>query len=158
VGHPATNDVDGTDEEIMATGYEAGKTLVRGLWVVVIGGLMVLGLVLWGGPVYGRYQTRANEANKIQVNELLIQQTEQLVQVEKQKAQIRVVEAQGIAQSQQIINATLTDRYLQHEAIQAQQQMANSPNHTTIYIPSGNNGIPLVKTVDEPAQSQEKSK
>jgi hypothetical protein len=112
VGHPATNDVDGTDEEIMATGYEAGKTLVRGFWVVVIGGLMVLGLVLWGGPVYGRYQTRANEANKIQVNELLIQQTEQLVQVEKQKAQIRVVEAQGIAQSQQIINATLTDRYL----------------------------------------------
>ena len=143
----------------MATGNEVGKNLARGFWVVVIGGLMVLALVLWGGPVYGRYQTRANEANKIQVNELLIQQTEQLVQVERQKAQIRIVDAEGIAKSQQIINATLTDRYLQHEAIQAQQQMANSPNHTTIYIPSGNNGIPLVKTVDEPVQQpQEKSK
>src|ERR1700743_1659062 len=141
----------------MASGNEVGERLrrsagMRGLSVIAFGLVAIVGFLLWGVPVYGRYQTRANEANKIQVNELLIQQTEQLVQVEKQKAQIRVVEAEGIAQSQQIINATLTDRYLQHEAIQAQQQMANSPNHTTIYIPSGNNGIPLVKTVDEPAQ------
>ena len=75
------------------------------------------------------------------------------MQVEKQKAQIRIVEAQGISEAQHIINATLTDRYLQHEAIAAQEKMANSPNHTTIYIPSGTNGIPLVKTVDEPAPS-----
>jgi hypothetical protein len=113
--------------------------------------ICVLALLLWGIPVYSRYQVRANASNEIQVNELRIQQTEQLVQVEKQKAQIRIVDAEGIAKSQQIINATLTDRYLQHEAIQAQMTMANSPNHTTIYIPSGNNGIPLVKTVDEPA-------
>ena len=120
------------------------------LGFLVIAGLA---LVLWGVPVYNRYQTRANEANKILVNELQIRQTEQLVQVERQKAQIRIVDAEGIARSQQIINATLTDRYLQHEAIQAQLQMANSPNHTTIYIPSGNNGIPLVKTVDDTSAS-----
>lgn len=119
-------------------------------------GVVVLAFLLWGIPEYGRYQTRANAANEIQVNELRIQQTEQLVQVEKQKAQIRIVDAEGIARSQQIINATLTDRYLQHEAIQSQMTMANSPNHTTIYIPSGNNGIPLVKTVDEPAAPQGK--
>jgi uncharacterized iron-regulated membrane protein len=121
-------------------------------------GVVVLAFLLWGIPEYGRYQTRANAANEIQVNELRIQQTEQLVQVEKQKAQIRIVDAEGIAKSQQIINATLTDRYLQHEAIQAQMTMANSPNHTTIYIPSGNNGIPLVKTVDEPTTTQDKGK
>jgi uncharacterized iron-regulated membrane protein len=120
--------------------------------------IVVLGLMLWGVPVYNRYQTRANEANKILVNELQIRQTEQLVQVERQKAQIRIVDAQGIAESQRIINATLTDRYLQHEAIQAQLQMANSPNHTTIYIPSGNNGIPLVKTVDEEPALETKGK
>jgi hypothetical protein len=118
--------------------------------------VVVIAFLLWGIPEYGRYQTRANAANEIQVNELRIQQTEQLVQVEKQKAQIRIVDAEGIARSQQIINATLTDRYLQHEAIQSQMTMANSPNHTTIYIPSGNNGIPLVKTVDEPAAQQGK--
>ena len=123
--------------------------VVRGVRFLVAGGVAVIALLMWGLPVYNRYQTRANEANTILVNELRIQQTEQLVQVERQKAQIRIVDAEGIARSQQIINATLTDRYLQHEAIQAQSQMANSPNHTTIYIPSGNNGIPLVKTVDD---------
>jgi len=124
---------------------------IRFLVGVGITGILVIALLMWGLPVYQRYQVRANAANEIQVNELKIQQTAQLVQVEQQKAQIRVVDAEGIAKSQQIINATLTDRYLQHEAIQAQMSMANSPNHTTIYIPSGNNGIPLVKTVDEPA-------
>lgn len=133
-------------------------TIVRFLWIAVLSVVAVLALVLWGVPVYNRYQTRANEANKILVNELQIQQTQQLVQVEKQKAQIRIVDAEGIAESQRIINATLTDRYLQHEAIQAQQQMANSPNHTTIYIPSGNNGIPLVKTVDDTSLTSGKSK
>jgi len=124
---------------------------IRFLVGVGITGILIIALLMWGLPVYQRYQVRANAANEIQVNELKIQQTAQLVQVEQQKAQIRVVDAEGIAKSQQIINATLTDRYLQHEAIQAQMSMANSPNHTTIYIPSGNNGIPLVKTVDEPA-------
>jgi uncharacterized iron-regulated membrane protein len=133
----------------------AGRA-VRFLGAVGIFGLVLVALLLWGVPVYGRYQVRANAANEIQVNELKIQQTAQLVQVEKQRAEIRIVDAEGIAKSQQIINATLTDRYLQHEAIQAQATMANSPNHTTIYIPSGNNGIPLVKTVDESTQDKSK--
>lgn len=59
-------------------------------------------------------------------------------------AEIRVEEAKGIAQAQKIINTTLTKNYLQHEAIQAQLKMADSPNHTTVYIPSGTNGIPMV--------------
>jgi hypothetical protein len=138
-------------------GNIAGRA-VRVLAVAAFVAIVVLAFMLWGIPEYGRYQTRANAANEIQVNELRIQQTEQLVQVEKQKAQIRIVDAEGIAKSQQIINATLTDRYLQHEAIQSQMTMANSPNHTTIYIPSGNNGIPLVKTVDEPPTTPSKEK
>ena len=59
-------------------------------------------------------------------------------------AEIRIEEAKGIAQAQKIINATLTKNYLQHEAINAQLKMADSPNHTTVYIPSGTNGIPMV--------------
>lgn len=35
----------------------------------------------------------------------------------------------------------------QHEAIETQRALANSPNHSQIYIPVGPNGIPLVKTV-----------
>ena len=114
-----------------------------------IGALIAILVVAFSVPAYSRYQKLANERNEIQVNEIRIAQQEQLIQVEKQKAEIRIVEAGGIAQSQQIINATLTDKYLQHEAIQAQEHMANSQNHTTIYIPSGQNGIPLVNTVDK---------
>lgn len=63
-------------------------------------------------------------------------------------AEIRVEEARGIAEAQRIINATLTPYYLQHEAIGAQLEMAASPNHTTVYIPVGTNGLPLVQTVE----------
>lgn len=115
---------------------------------------IIIVVAAWGAPAYSRYQDRQNAANQIQLNALRIQQTQQLVEVEKQKAEIKITEAYGIAKAQEIINATLTDKYLQHEAIQAQEKMADSPNHTTIYIPSGQNGIPLVRTVnDEPDHS-----
>jgi len=67
---------------------------------------------------------------------------------ESQEAQRKVIEAKGIAEAQGIINKTLTQAYLQHEAIKAQMMMANSTNHTVVYIPSGDNGIPLVRTVN----------
>lgn len=119
------------------------------LWIVGmlfgIGGLVSLFFLI---PIFGRYQKVQDAQNQIQINEMVAKQTEQLINNEKQKAQIRVEEAKGIAESQKLINATLTDQYLQHEAIEAQRSMAGSPNHTQIYIPVGNNGIPLVKTVN----------
>jgi len=97
---------------------------------------------------FNRSQARADAENQVAINNTIIRQQEQLIHVEEQKAQIRVVEARGIAEAQGIINATLTDKYLQHEAIKAQEKMAASPNHTTVYIPSGTNGIPIVRTED----------
>lgn len=119
------------------------------LWILGIGLFLALifGL-LFGIPQFSRYQKRQNAKNNVLVTELEIQNTKQKVEVEKQKAEVRVAEAEGISRSQLIINATLTDKYLQHEAIMAQREMANSPNHTTIYIPSGQNGIPLVMTAN----------
>lgn len=113
---------------------------------LVVALVVVIAGIAFGVPAYNRYQDRENARNEVLVNEVKIQQTAQLVQVESQKADIRIAQAKGIAESQRIINATLTDRYLQHEAIEAQLSMANSPNHTTVYIPSGNNGIPIVRT------------
>lgn len=75
---------------------------------------------------------------------------------ESQEAERKIIEAKGIAEAQSIINKTLTQAYLQHEAIRAQMMLANSPNHTTVYIPSGDNGIPLVRTVNADNQSQSK--
>lgn len=113
--------------------------------------LFVSAPVFWlfnGKPDYDRYQARMNAENVVHINEIIIKQQEQNIQVERQKAQIRIVEAGGIAEAQRIINATLTDKYLQHEAIKAQSESINSPNHTVIYIPSGQNGIPQVQTVN----------
>lgn len=124
-----------------------GKIFGGGL-LIIVGVVSVLLLGMLGCPSYGRYQNRMDETNQIQLNSLKIQQTQQLVEVEKQKALVREQEALGIAAAQRTIDATLTDRYLQHEAIEAQKEMANSPNHTTIYIPSGQNGIPIVSTID----------
>lgn len=75
----------------------------------------------------------------------LLSEKETQKAIARKDAEIRVEEAKGIAQAQKIINATLTPNYLQHEAINAQLKMAESPNHTTVYIPVGNNGIPIVK-------------
>jgi SPFH domain / Band 7 family len=69
-------------------------------------------------------------------------------EIAKRDAEIRIEEAKGIAEAQRIINATLTANYLQHEAIEAQLHMADAPNHTTVYIPVGTNGIPLVKALE----------
>lgn len=120
--------------------------------ILIVFILAVLGLGInytaHGLRNYSRGQKLADERNQVQVNDIQISQTQQLVQVQKQKAQIKIEEAKGIAEAQRIINQSLTPLYLQHEAIQAQEAMANSPNHTTIYIPSGQNGIPLVSTVN----------
>lgn len=121
------------------------KTLIALGITVGIGCIVALAVII---PWYSRYQARADANNQTTLNEIAINQQDQLIQVEQKKAQIRVADAQGIAQSQKIIDASLTANYLQYLAIQAQEAMANGTNHTEIYIPVGTNGIPLVKTVD----------
>ena len=76
----------------------------------------------------------------------LLEEKETQKEIAQRDAEIRIEEAKGIAEAQKIINETLTANYLQHEAIQAQRTMANAPNHTTVYIPVGPNGLPLVHT------------
>lgn len=91
-------------------------------------------------------------ANAIETKLKREQESEEMkfvIDKERQLAEQRIIEAEGIARSQEIINKTLTNAYLQHEAIQAQRHMADSPNHTTVYIPSGDNGIPIIKNIDK---------
>lgn len=87
----------------------------------------------------------ANAVEKKLAAQQLLSEKETQKQIAQKDAEIRIEEAKGIAEAQKIINATLTPNYLQHEAINAQLKMADSPNHTTVYIPVGTNGLPLVK-------------
>ena len=70
------------------------------------------------------------------------------IEITKKDAEKRVQDAIGIAKAQEIINKTLSSAYLQHEAIEAQKALINSPNHSVIYLPVGPNGVPVVKPVD----------
>lgn len=87
----------------------------------------------------------ANAVEKKLAAQQLLSEKATQKEIARKDAEIRIEEAKGIAEAQKIINATLTSNYLQHEAINAQLKMAESPNHTTVYIPVGANGIPIVK-------------
>lgn len=53
----------------------------------------------------------------------------------RQQAEIRRVEAEGLADSQRIIQSTLTPAYLQYEYIKAMQNLVNAPNNSTLVLP-----------------------
>ena len=57
---------------------------------------------------------------------------------EKQEAERKRVEAQGIADYQRIINNGLTDQQLQYEQIKAYLELAKSPNSKVIIMGKGN--------------------
>jgi regulator of protease activity HflC (stomatin/prohibitin superfamily) len=65
-----------------------------------------------------------------------------VLQKERQEADRKRVEAQGIADYQRIINESLTDRQLQYETIKAQLEIAKSPNAKVIIM--GKGGAPVI--------------
>ncbi len=64
-----------------------------------------------------------------------------VLQKEKQEADRKRVEAQGIADYQRIINSELSDKLLQYETIKAQKEIALSPNTKVIVMGKGNGQI-----------------
>jgi regulator of protease activity HflC (stomatin/prohibitin superfamily) len=68
------------------------------------------------------------------------------IEIERKERTKREVQAQGIANAMQIIRGQLSAMYIQHEAIEAQKLMVNSPNHTVVYIPVGPMGVPITGT------------
>ena len=62
-----------------------------------------------------------------------------VLQKEKQEAERKRVEAQGIADYQRIISMVLTDKQLQYESIKAQKELAASPNTKIIFMNSKGN-------------------
>ena len=63
-----------------------------------------------------------------------------VLQKQKQEAERMRVEAQGIADYQQILSAGLSDRQLQYEMIKAQKDIAVSPNTKIIIMNGGGKG------------------
>jgi regulator of protease activity HflC (stomatin/prohibitin superfamily) len=73
-----------------------------------------------------------------------------VLQKERQEADRKRVEAQGIADYQKIISESLTDRQLQYESIKAQLEIAKSPNTKVIVMGgTGKAGTPVILDTKE---------
>ncbi len=85
---------------------------------------------------------RASIESKIQA-EQDAQKMEFVLQKERQEADRKRVEAQGIADYQKILSTGLSDKQLQYETIKAQKEIALSPN-TKIIIMGGKGSNPIM--------------
>ncbi len=72
------------------------------------------------------------------------QRMQYVLEKEKQEAERKRVEAQGIADAQKIINSGLSDRILQFETIKVQKELVNSPNSKIILLGSGKGSPPFI--------------
>lgn len=66
-----------------------------------------------------------------------------VLEKEKQEADRKRVEAQGISDYQRILTLSLSDKLLQYEQIKAQKELAASPN-TKIVVMGGGKGAPII--------------
>ena len=72
-----------------------------------------------------------------------------VLQKEKQEAERKRVEAQGIADYQRIVNTELSDKLLQYETIKANQAIATSPNAKVIIMSGGRGQTPQLLLGDK---------
>jgi regulator of protease activity HflC (stomatin/prohibitin superfamily) len=76
------------------------------------------------------------------------QKMEFVLQKEKQEAERKRVEAQGIADYQRIMSSGLTDKQLQYEQIQMMKGLVTSPNAKVIVMGKGNTPV-ILDTKDD---------
>ncbi|WP_046745554.1 prohibitin family protein [Kordia zhangzhouensis] len=66
-----------------------------------------------------------------------------LVTAQKEAEKVRI-EAQGKADANRILSASLTDKILQDKGIEATMKLSESPNSKVIVIGSGDSGLPII--------------
>ncbi|AXT21250.1 prohibitin family protein [Flavobacteriaceae bacterium AU392] len=62
----------------------------------------------------------------------------------QKEAEKQRIEAQGKADANRILSASLTDKILQDKGIEATIQLAESPNSKVVVVGSGDSGLPLI--------------
>ncbi|MDZ7291380.1 MAG: prohibitin family protein [candidate division KSB1 bacterium] len=72
------------------------------------------------------------------------QRMEFVLTKEKQEAERKRIEAQGIADFQKIVAQGLNDQYLRWKGIEATEKLANSQNSKIVIVGSGKDGLPLI--------------
>lgn len=75
------------------------------------------------------------------------QRAQQMVYVhqkEKQEAERKTIEAQGVAEAQRIINSTISNSYLQWKYIETLKELVNSPNNSFVIAPYDQKLTPML--------------
>jgi regulator of protease activity HflC (stomatin/prohibitin superfamily) len=67
-----------------------------------------------------------------------------ILQKEEQEAERKLIEAKGISDYNNVVNASLTDRILKQKGIDATLKLSASSNSKVIVIGSGKDGLPLI--------------
>jgi regulator of protease activity HflC (stomatin/prohibitin superfamily) len=118
-----------------------GDAVLTRIRAYAAGSPFVITSVVVGNVQYPEEVSAAVSRKLAATQELQRKDTE--IEIEQKERTKREVQAQGIANAMRIIRGQLSSMYIQHEAIEAQKQMVNSPNHTVVYIPVGPMGVPL---------------
>ncbi len=63
---------------------------------------------------------------------------------EKQEAERKRIEAQGISDFQNIVARGLSEQLLRWKGIEATEKLASSPNAKIVVIGAGKDGLPLI--------------
>ena len=121
-----------------------GNAVLSRVQQYVAGSPFVISSVVVGNVQYPEEVATAVSRKLAATQELQRKDTE--IEIERKERTKREVQAQGIANAMQIIRGQLSAMYIQHEAIESQKLMVNSPNHTVVYIPVGPMGVPLTGT------------
>jgi len=116
------------------------------LIIIVVAMIVLPQYNVWRKKLAGQAQLKEQEYAK----QIMVEQAKAELESAKLLREAEVERAKGVAESMEIISEKLeeNDNYLQYLAIQAQMKMAESPNHTTVYIPVGTNGLPLIKMAE----------
>lgn len=73
-----------------------------------------------------------------------IEQKEYEMKIAEKNAEIQRILAKGQRDAQQIIDAGLTQRYLQYKALEVQDKLTASPNTKFYFVPLGKDGLPII--------------
>mgnify|MGYP006268447521 FL=1 len=80
---------------------------------------------------------------KIEAEQLALKY-EYILDQERKEAERRIIEAEAKAESNRILNASLTPNILRDKGIEATLDLANSQNAKVIVVGSGDDGLPLI--------------
>ena len=85
--------------------------------------------------------------NAIEAKQQADQQSQQMqfvLQRERQEADRKRIEAQGVADFQRIVSTGISDQLLQWKGIEATEKLVNSTNSKIVVIGNPKNGLPLI--------------